>query len=151
MTPVPVVPVVSTPDLHDTSVGVRFGSWLARVGLNALAHMVAVPVAISRQPSVRGLTAVPPEPRDRAGTFGDASSALVDVVNDFMRLLGNISHFLLGVAERPGMSAADHQFKALCKVGSGYDDHSLSQLQQQLEPKWRDFATEIPPFSWASV
>jgi hypothetical protein len=35
-------------------------------------------------------------------------------------------------------------------VGSGYDDHSLSQLQQQLEPKWRDFATDIPPFSWAS-
>jgi DNA ligase-4 len=27
------------------------------------------------------------------------------------RRRGNISHFLLGVAERPGMSAADHQFK----------------------------------------
>jgi hypothetical protein len=56
--------------------------------------MVAVLVAIPRQPCARGLTAAPPEPRDRAGTLGDASSALVDAVNDLMRLLDNISHFL---------------------------------------------------------
>jgi hypothetical protein len=44
--------------------------------------MVAVLVAIPRQPCVRGLTAAPPEPCDRAGTIGDSSSALVDVIND---------------------------------------------------------------------
>jgi hypothetical protein len=56
--------------------------------------MVAVLVAIPRQPCVRGLTAAPPEPCDRAGTLRDASSALFEVVNDLMRLLDNISHFL---------------------------------------------------------
>ena len=61
---------------------------------DAHADMVAVLVAIPRQPCARGLTAAPPEPRDRAGTLGDASSALVDAVNDLMRLLDNISHFL---------------------------------------------------------
>ena len=44
--------------------------------------MVAVLVAIPRQPCVRGLTAAPPEPSDRAGTIDDATSALVDVVNN---------------------------------------------------------------------
>jgi hypothetical protein len=39
---------------------------------------------------------------------------------------------------------------ALCKVGSGYNDQALSQLQEQLEPHWRDFGAEIPPFTWAS-
>ena len=66
------------------------------------------------------------------------------------RRRANISHFLLGVAERAGMTSDDYQFKALCKVGSGYSDQSLSILQQQLEPHWQKYRDIPPPFSWAS-
>jgi len=66
------------------------------------------------------------------------------------RRRANISHFLLGVADRRGMTSDDYQFKAICKVGSGYSDQSLSILQQQLEPHWRKYKDVAPPFSWAS-
>lgn len=66
------------------------------------------------------------------------------------RRRANISHFLLGVAEREGMTSDDYQFKAICKVGSGYSDQSLSILQQQLEPHWRKYKDVAPPHSWAS-
>lgn len=66
------------------------------------------------------------------------------------RRRANISHFLLGVAERTGMTSDDYQFKAICKVGSGYSDQSLSILQQQLEPHWQKYKDIAPPYSWAS-
>ena len=51
------------------------------------------------------------------------------------RRRGNVSHFLMGVAARNGMTADNHEFVALCKVGSGYNDQALAQLQQQERPR----------------
>jgi ATP-dependent DNA ligase len=66
------------------------------------------------------------------------------------RRRGNISHFLLGVANQKQMSKGSYQFQALCKVGSGYSDQQLGMLQQNLEPKWHEWSTDIPPACWAS-
>jgi len=71
------------------------------------------------------------------------------------RRRANISHFLLGVADRSDMTVDDYKhgtgtFKALCKVGSGYSDQSLSILQAQLDRHWKKYSEEIPPHNWAS-
>ncbi|GAM24471.1 hypothetical protein SAMD00019534_076460 [Acytostelium subglobosum LB1] len=55
---------------------------------------------------------------------------------------GTISHFMLGVRnpEEP-----DNVFYSFCKVGSGYSDAELSELQKLLDPHWQPFNTSNPP------
>lgn len=52
---------------------------------------------------------------------------------------GTISHFLVGVQIRPGV------FASCCRVGSGYNDQELKDLQRHLQPHWKEYNPQNPP------
>ena len=54
---------------------------------------------------------------------------------------GEISHFLLGVAEKVDRAAGARPrlFYSFCKVGSGYTVPELQQLREALSDKWRRY------------
>ena len=54
---------------------------------------------------------------------------------------GDISHFLLGVAEKVDLAsgARPRHFYSFCKVGSGYTQAELQQLRETLADKWRRY------------
>ncbi|PRP74389.1 DNA ligase 4-like [Planoprotostelium fungivorum] len=99
-------------------------------------------------------------PNERKGRWIKLKPEYIDGVGDNLDLLivggyygsgvgrrgGTVSHFLLAVAvpdeERAGGIKALHSF---CKVGSGYSDEQLKQLQKVLEPHWRPFNNLNPP------
>eukprot|EP01094_Clydonella_sp_ATCC50884_P022854 TRINITY_DN533_c0_g1_i1.p1 TRINITY_DN533_c0_g1~~TRINITY_DN533_c0_g1_i1.p1 ORF type:complete len:650 (+),score=150.88 TRINITY_DN533_c0_g1_i1:101-1951(+) len=62
---------------------------------------------------------------------------------------GTISHFMLAVKAPPSHTAGggsqEPVFWSFCKVGSGYSDSELKELQTQLHKHWRVFDTERPP------
>merc|ERR1719324_1462940 len=62
---------------------------------------------------------------------------------------GTISHFMVGVKAPIANATPDPNspilFYSLAKVGSGYTDAELNQLQKMLEKHWRVFDTSNPP------
>lgn len=62
----------------------------------------------------------------------------------------SISHFLLGVADRPKEEGKHPElFHSFCKVGSGYTASELSALQNSLQPYWKRYkrGEQIPFFA----
>lgn len=57
---------------------------------------------------------------------------------------GTISHFLVGVQTRPGV------FSSCCRVGSGYNDQELKDLQKHLHSHWMPFDPRNPP-KWVEL
>eukprot|EP00727_Mastigamoeba_balamuthi_P008071 m51a1_g3885 putative dna ligase 4 (896) ;mRNA; r:52842-56103 len=98
---------------------------------------------------------VPGERRDR---WVKIKPEYVDGVGDDLDLLivggyfgkgdrrgGTISHFLVGVAPAREGLEPPAAFLSLGKVGSGYSDAELRQLQEELRQHWRHFRPEAPP------
>lgn len=56
---------------------------------------------------------------------------------------GTISHFLVGVAVLHGPDAG--KYYTLAKVGSGYNDSTLLDIQHLFKDAWRNFDRERPP------
>lgn len=53
------------------------------------------------------------------------------------RLVGTVSHFILGVAVKSSALGCPSEFRSLCRVGSGYSNKELFALLQKLEPNFK--------------
>jgi DNA ligase-4 len=55
------------------------------------------------------------------------------------RRSGDVSHFLLGIAEDITEGSLPTKFYGFCKVGSGYSSTELAELRERLRPHWKKY------------